>query len=218
LLGSTHTLSIAVTGSGAVSRNPSLIAYPNGSVVTLTATPESGWMFTAWSGSAVDTLNPLNLTMDADKEITATFAPIPVYALTVEVSGQGSVTPAGGNYLSNALVTLTATPEAGWVFGQRTGAVSATTNPVIFPLQADQRVTAIFGQPPSISSQPQGAAVALGGSLQLSVEAQGSGPLTYQWQRDGLRLKDETSATLELVSIGTADAGEVPCSGQQRLW
>src|SRR5262245_40130558 len=116
--GATHTLAISVNGSGTVSRNPTNAVYPNGAVVILTANAANGWMFAGWSGSVSEGLNPLNLTMDADKVVTATFAPIPTYEVAVGVSGQGSisVTPPGGNYQSNTLVTLSATPADGWVF------------------------------------------------------------------------------------------------------
>ena len=39
----------------------------------LTATPASGYVFTGWSGSATGTTNPLTVTMDANKSVTATF-------------------------------------------------------------------------------------------------------------------------------------------------
>jgi hypothetical protein len=59
-------------------------------------------MFTSWSGASSGSENPLNVLMDSDKTITATFSPLPVYQLTVRISGEGSVSPAGGSYLSNS--------------------------------------------------------------------------------------------------------------------
>jgi hypothetical protein len=206
--GATHTLSITVNGSGTVSRNPTNAVYPNGAVVILTANAANGWMFAGWSGSVSEGLNPLNLTMDADKVITATFAPIPIYEVTVGVSGQGSVTPPSASYLSNTLVTLSATPADGWIFGQWTGDLTSTANPLAFRLTDNQNITAVFGQPPVIAAQPQGATVPVGAPFQLSVEAQGTGPLTYEWQKDGLRVKDATSSTLSIAQVSTEDAGE----------
>jgi hypothetical protein len=206
--GATHTLAITVNGSGTVSRNPTNAVYPNGAVVILTANAATGWMFTGWSGSVSEGLNPLNLIMDADKVVTASFAPIPIYEVTVGVSGQGSVTPPGGNYQSNTLVTLSATPADGWVFGQWTGDTTSTANPLAFRLTANQNVTAVFGQPPALATQPQGATVPVGSPFQFSVEAEGTGPLTYGWQKDGLPLKDATSSTLSIAQVSTDDAGE----------
>jgi uncharacterized repeat protein (TIGR02543 family) len=47
--------------------------YTTGAEVELTATPASGWIFTGWSGDASGKTNPLTVTMDADKIITANF-------------------------------------------------------------------------------------------------------------------------------------------------
>lgn len=61
--GATHG---SVTGAGQ--------HLPN-ATATLTATPNPGYEFTGWTGDATGTANPLDVLMDADKTITATFAP-----------------------------------------------------------------------------------------------------------------------------------------------
>ncbi|MCX6877191.1 MAG: hypothetical protein NTW21_25785 [Verrucomicrobia bacterium] len=55
-----------VTGAG---------TYLPNATATLTATPNAGYVFAAWSGDASGTNNPLSLVMDADKTISASFAP-----------------------------------------------------------------------------------------------------------------------------------------------
>jgi uncharacterized repeat protein (TIGR01451 family) len=73
------TLTINIVGRGSVTREPpgsgSLPYYifPFGIVVTLTATPDAGWYFSGWSGDLGGAANPAQVTMDADKTITATF-------------------------------------------------------------------------------------------------------------------------------------------------
>jgi hypothetical protein len=47
----------------------------------------------------------------------------------------------------------------------------------------------------------------LGTSASFTVAAGGTGPLTYQWSKDGLTLPDQTNATLVLGSVTAADAG-----------
>ena len=47
--------------------------FPSGTVVELTATPDSGYLFTNWSGDASGTTNISSITMDSNKSITATF-------------------------------------------------------------------------------------------------------------------------------------------------
>ena len=61
---------------GTVTRNPNLPSYPFGSQVTLTPVADGGYAFSSWSGDvppghASD--NPLTLTMDQDRTVTATF-------------------------------------------------------------------------------------------------------------------------------------------------
>jgi uncharacterized repeat protein (TIGR02543 family) len=69
-------LILNVIGSGSVSRNPDHSAYPYGTTVTLTATPNPGWDFRGWSGDAGGADNPLTVTMTASKTITANFLPV----------------------------------------------------------------------------------------------------------------------------------------------
>jgi uncharacterized repeat protein (TIGR02543 family) len=65
LLSSTNGI---ITGSG---------QYEIGSSATLIATPTLGYAFSGWTGDASGTVNPLSLTMDADKTVGANFGPDP---------------------------------------------------------------------------------------------------------------------------------------------
>jgi uncharacterized repeat protein (TIGR02543 family) len=56
----------SITGAG---------EYDPGSTVTVTATPDAGYIFSGWTGDATGTTNPLSLTMDADKVVGANFEP-----------------------------------------------------------------------------------------------------------------------------------------------
>ncbi len=66
---------LTVEGSGAIEYDPALIApnYPAGTNVTMTAIPDSGWKFQGWSGDLTSTDNPVTVTVDAAKNIVATF-------------------------------------------------------------------------------------------------------------------------------------------------
>ena len=67
-----YSLTINQVGNGTVT--PDMAApYHDGDVVHLTAVADSGWEFSGWSGDASGTDNPLTVTMDADKTVTATF-------------------------------------------------------------------------------------------------------------------------------------------------
>lgn len=69
-----YTLTTAVSpiGSGIVTVSPILASYPNGTVVTLTATPSSGYVFDSWTGDAAGAATT-TITMNANKSVTANF-------------------------------------------------------------------------------------------------------------------------------------------------
>ena len=73
----TYTLTVSAS-NGTVSKSPDQASYAAGTVVTLTATPNSGYTFTGWSGSASGSANPLSVTMDGNKTIAANFQAAPV--------------------------------------------------------------------------------------------------------------------------------------------
>ncbi len=70
-----YLLSSEITGQGTITRSPNSTSYAEGTSVTLTAQPETGWEFIEWSGIGVSgNQNPLTITMNADRTITALFA------------------------------------------------------------------------------------------------------------------------------------------------
>jgi uncharacterized repeat protein (TIGR02543 family) len=77
------TLNTSVAGGGTIQRNPDLARYPTGTNVTLTAVANTGFAFVGWSGDTRGTNNPVTLTMDGNKTVTASFAGIPLRVLTV---------------------------------------------------------------------------------------------------------------------------------------
>src|SRR6185503_1689067 len=69
----TATLTVNAT-HGTVTKNPNQTTFPLGAQVTLTPAPDPGYVFNGWSGDvpAGDTSdNPLVLTMDQDRNVTA---------------------------------------------------------------------------------------------------------------------------------------------------
>ncbi len=86
-----YTLDVSKTGSGTVSSNPAGIDcggdctedYDYGTVVTLTATPDSGWGFFGWEGDLSGSTNPIAITIDGNKTVTAVFKQYFVFLPTV---------------------------------------------------------------------------------------------------------------------------------------
>jgi hypothetical protein len=61
--------------------------------------------------------------------------------------------------------------------------------------------------PPEITAQPQSQAVRVGESATFGIAASGTGPLRYQWNRDGVPLAGATGNALVLTSAQLTDAG-----------
>ena len=57
------------------------------------------------------------------------------------------------------------------------------------------------GAAPQITGQPVDASAGIGGSARFSVTASGTGPLNYQWYRDGIVLDGATGPTLTLTNL-----------------
>ena len=159
--GATETLTVSSTGSGTVTSNDGYIncggscthIYANGTTVTLTAAPSSGWSFNTWEDLG---LNPCNVTMTSSAAITAAFSQIPLnYLLTVSSSGSGTVSSGDGyincgascthSYASGTSVMLNASPASGWVFNGWSGACSGTGSCLI-TMNAIDSVVAAFNQ------------------------------------------------------------------------
>jgi len=68
-------LTIIIQGEGTVQLNPPPIGktYDPGTVVQLTAVPDTGYVFKEWQGDVSGTENPVSITMDDDKTMTAVF-------------------------------------------------------------------------------------------------------------------------------------------------
>jgi len=70
-----NTYSLTVTAAnGTVSKSPDQASYNHNSTVTLTAVPNNGYHFTGWSGNATGSANPVTVTMNAAKTVTANFS------------------------------------------------------------------------------------------------------------------------------------------------
>jgi len=67
-----------ITGNatnGIIEYSPSGVAYEEGTLVTLNAKQDFGYKFTGWTGDISDTKNPVTVTMNSNKNITANFIP-----------------------------------------------------------------------------------------------------------------------------------------------
>ncbi len=128
------TFALAVSGAnGSVAVSPLQPSYNPGSTVTLTATPDAGFAFAGWSGDASGAVNPLGVTMSADKSIIASFV-AETFTITASAGSGGAISPSGAVVVnSGASQAFTITPASGFhvddvlVDGASVGAVTTFT-------------------------------------------------------------------------------------------
>jgi len=125
----TYTLTVSVAGGGTAIPATGQ-TYNEGTVVDISAIPNTGWTFTSWSsGVASSSSATTTVTMDADKTITATFSCSKTLTMAITTEGEasetgGSVSPAAGtsDQTCDSDVTITATATSGYAFDAWTGA------------------------------------------------------------------------------------------------
>ena len=119
-----------------------------GTNVTYVATAKSGYKFKGWNmeGIEISTSNTLILPINSNTEITAVFQNIPNYSVTVVSSGNGTVSSSSSSVQEGGSVTLTATPNSGYVFKNWTlnGNVVSTQNPYTATVTANSVYVANF--------------------------------------------------------------------------
>lgn len=98
------TVTISPVGGGMVARSPNQSTYAHGSSVTLTATASSNYRFTGWTGDYTSSTNPLTVTMDVAKNVTANF--LRTYQVTITSAPAGrSIQTDGVVYTSGRTFT-----------------------------------------------------------------------------------------------------------------
>ena len=118
----TYPLTLATNGQGNIALSPSNASYASNTLVTATATPAAGWVFTGWTGSAAGVTNPLSFTMNSSNSLTGNFAQLPAFDVQPV-----SVTNSPGSTVSlTAHAVGTAPLTYQWYFNS--AAVAGATN------------------------------------------------------------------------------------------
>ena len=132
----------SATTSPANSVGCSAGSYVAGTPIAFTATPNTGYAFTNWSGTFANSLDPLSLTMPSTAVTEgAGFS----YCFQLTLSGAGgttTATPANsvgcsvGNFIAGSAISLTATPNTGYAFTGWTGTSTNSLNQWTFTMPA----------------------------------------------------------------------------------
>jgi hypothetical protein len=127
--------------------------YEAGTLVTLTATPDSGSSFSKWVGCDSVSGNACTVIMTTNKSVSATFT-LNRHTLTVGKSGTGSGTVTGTGITCGAdcteiydygtVVALTATANTGSTFTEWTGCDSTSNNLCTVSMTGNKSVSATF--------------------------------------------------------------------------
>lgn len=194
---STYPLRVERTGSGTVTSDPFGVfcgplctaSFTQGTMVTLTASPDSGATFGGWGGACTGAGATCVVTMNAAKTVNATFGSN-AFALTVSLAGQGSgvvtSTPAGidcgascgAQFSASAVVTLAAAADSGSTFLGWSGACSGLGDCVV-SMTGPRTVTATFSRT----------------AFRLEVTRAGSGTGTVESTPEGIDCGAPTGST-----------------------
>jgi PKD repeat protein len=151
----TLTLLVTPSGSGAVTLDPQPGPYEGGTLVNLTATPNSGYEFVRYSGDASGTGRTISLTITSNMTIVAEFRPR-VVSLSVSVvpaaAGTVDLDPPGSSYVFGTVVTLTATSADGYAFVEYTGDATGGNPVVAITMNGNKSVQADFEWVPALGN------------------------------------------------------------------
>jgi hypothetical protein len=143
--------------------------YANASV-TLTAQESTGYVFINWSGDVVDVVDTsqatVSVVMNAKRMITANFVPdTTTYTVTTGTVAGGSITlqPAHSDYLVNEIVSVLATPSAGYAFDHWTGDISGTSPTASLLVKSNKSIAAVFNPMITVQASPSGS-----GTIEMS--------------------------------------------------
>ncbi|MCA3004432.1 MAG: immunoglobulin domain-containing protein, partial [Phycisphaerales bacterium] len=123
----------------------------------------------------------------------------------------------GGSYAGVNTSTLSIVGITNALAGDYTCVVSNLCGPVISPMS-----TVTVRDTVSILASPSDQTITEGGSASFTVSAAGTGPLTFQWQRNNINIANgvspngtliagATTATLNLSNVSALDAGNFRC-------
>ena len=203
------------------SRNGQVIANSNTSALWLfnTTVADDGATFTVTAtnaaGSITSAIARLNV---ASTPLAPSIAAQPVSTTAVAgetatfaVVAQGSG-PLAYQWLRNGAAVAGATAATYQLIATQ------GDNAALYSVRVSNAVDSVTSEPatltvvspqsaPVITTQPTSMVVSVGENATFAVAATGSGPLSYQWQRDGANIAGATEASFSVSAVSAADNG-----------
>ena len=159
-----YTLTININSIGTVTKDPDQTTYTKGTLVQLTANPNTGWTFDHWSGDLNGNNNLETISMTSNKTVTAHFTE-DQYILKININGSGMISkdPDQETYTYGTLVSLTATADHGWIFSHWSGDLNSNNNPETINMTTDKNITAHFKKKSTNGGGSNGGGTSTGG-------------------------------------------------------
>jgi len=165
------SLSLAFSGNGSVGISPpsgtsytvpTVKSFNYGTIVTLAATPATGYVFDRWTGpgfyipgesmifdgdgsqrSGLE--NPVSFPLYWDRSVTAVFLP-QLFTVSTSTSGGGtiSLSPSLTTYPYGTQVTVTAIGQSNTIFDHWASGVAGTGNPIVVNVTGNLSINGVF--------------------------------------------------------------------------
>ncbi|HML03684.1 MAG TPA: InlB B-repeat-containing protein [Candidatus Bathyarchaeia archaeon] len=149
-----RVLTIRAAANGSTNPSAGNYTYSYGANVTITATPNSGYIFDFWvgqNGNFMGYANPMMINIDYNATLQPVFenASTATRTLTINASSGGTTSPPPGNYTYPYMTNLaiTAIPNSGYVFDHwvmNSGGNSGNQNPTQFTINWNTTIQPIF--------------------------------------------------------------------------
>ena len=174
-------------------------------VSSLSAAPQTVYVWLEDSAGNKDHNNrsPVILRQDTGSTIAISTSASP---------SAGGITSGSGSYPAGTSVNVVATPNASYAFVNWTegGTPVSSSASYLFTATANRTLVANFSVAtvrPTITTHPKSQVVSVGADVMLSVVANGTPPLSYQWRKNGVELAGATSSTFTLNNVSPSQTG-----------
>lgn len=148
-----YALAITATSGGTTNPSPSVLTYPEGTLVEVTATASTNFALDHWELDHVNvgSNESITVTMNANHTLHAVFTRIG-YTLTITSTIGGTTNPPPGDhaYSIGSIVLVTATPRDGYIFDCwiLDDSNPDIDHPIYVTMDGDHNLTAVFRELP----------------------------------------------------------------------
>ena len=139
---------VVPTEGGTITIFPEKNAFQAGDEISITAVPDTGYIFHDWTNDSTLSKNPLNIRVTDDINLVAEFR-LKSYPLTVTVEGQGEVfervlPKKSTEYEHSTHIELRPNAKTGWEFKEWKGDIASTDSVLILEITEEINITAVF--------------------------------------------------------------------------